>query len=173
MRPGSARPLAHRAAMTGRATACKAAAVAVKSVSGAMAELKAKGKCVCLGWRPTLGPEKSQGAQASWERACCARDNPVWVPQQHRVLHVHARCTRGALLGVARARVCALQRQAWRLGTRTRRVAFIPFICAGDPDLATTAEALKRLDAVGSDVIELGVPYSVRASGVQARGGCP
>lgn len=32
--------------------------------------------------------------------------------------------------------------------------------CAGDPDLATTAEALKTLDAAGADVIELGVPYS-------------
>ena len=33
---------------------------------------------------------------------------------------------------------------------------------AGDPDLESTAEALQRLDAVGADVIELGVPYSVR-----------
>ena len=40
------------------------------------------------------------------------------------------------------------------------QVAFIPFIVAGDPDLATTLKALKVLDACGSDVIELGVPYS-------------
>uniref|UniRef100_A0A453A2F6 Uncharacterized protein n=1 Tax=Aegilops tauschii subsp. strangulata TaxID=200361 RepID=A0A453A2F6_AEGTS len=40
------------------------------------------------------------------------------------------------------------------------KIAFIPFIVAGDPDLATTAKALKVLDACGSDVIELGVPYS-------------
>ncbi|XP_062188032.1 tryptophan synthase alpha chain-like [Phragmites australis] len=40
------------------------------------------------------------------------------------------------------------------------KIAFIPFITAGDPDLATTAKALKILDACGSDVIELGVPYS-------------
>jgi tryptophan synthase alpha chain len=40
------------------------------------------------------------------------------------------------------------------------KVALIPFITAGDPDLATTAEALKLLDACGSDIIELGVPYS-------------
>ncbi|KAG5514527.1 hypothetical protein RHGRI_035810 [Rhododendron griersonianum] len=39
-------------------------------------------------------------------------------------------------------------------------VAFIPYITAGDPDLSTTAEALKILDACGSDIIELGVPYS-------------
>lgn len=40
------------------------------------------------------------------------------------------------------------------------KVALIPFITAGDPDLATTAEALKVLDSCGCDIIELGVPYS-------------
>lgn len=43
-------------------------------------------------------------------------------------------------------------------------MAFIPFITAGDPDLDTTAEALVRLDEAGASVIELGVPYSVRAA---------
>ncbi len=38
--------------------------------------------------------------------------------------------------------------------------ALIPFITAGDPDLATTAQALRTLDAAGADLIELGVPYS-------------
>ena len=38
--------------------------------------------------------------------------------------------------------------------------ALIPFITAGDPDLETTAKALKILDASGADIIELGVPYS-------------
>uniref|UniRef100_A0A453M2U1 Uncharacterized protein n=5 Tax=Aegilops tauschii subsp. strangulata TaxID=200361 RepID=A0A453M2U1_AEGTS len=40
------------------------------------------------------------------------------------------------------------------------KTAFIPFITAGDPDLATTSKALRILDSCGSDVIELGVPYS-------------
>ncbi|CAO2150172.1 unnamed protein product [Urochloa humidicola] len=40
------------------------------------------------------------------------------------------------------------------------KTAFIPYITAGDPDLATTVEALHLLDACGADVIELGVPYS-------------
>jgi len=40
------------------------------------------------------------------------------------------------------------------------KVAFIPFLCAGDPDLETTAAALQKLDKIGADVIELGVPYS-------------
>ncbi|MDJ0846566.1 tryptophan synthase subunit alpha [Crocosphaera sp.] len=38
--------------------------------------------------------------------------------------------------------------------------ALIPFITAGDPDLDTTAKALRVLDASGADIIELGVPYS-------------
>ncbi len=38
--------------------------------------------------------------------------------------------------------------------------ALIPFITAGDPDLETTAEALRLLDRNGADFIELGVPYS-------------
>ncbi|ANV89668.1 tryptophan synthase subunit alpha [Picosynechococcus sp. PCC 8807] len=38
--------------------------------------------------------------------------------------------------------------------------ALIPFITAGDPDLETTEQALKILDAAGADFIELGVPYS-------------
>jgi hypothetical protein len=41
------------------------------------------------------------------------------------------------------------------------RVAFIPFLVAGDPNLETTAIALKKLDEAGATVIELGVPYSV------------
>ncbi|WP_066378289.1 tryptophan synthase subunit alpha [Anabaena sp. CA = ATCC 33047] len=43
---------------------------------------------------------------------------------------------------------------------RNHECALIPFITAGDPDLATTAAALKILDANGADFIELGVPYS-------------
>ncbi len=40
------------------------------------------------------------------------------------------------------------------------RTAFIPFLVAGDPSLSATASAIKALDGVGADVIELGVPYS-------------
>ena len=41
-----------------------------------------------------------------------------------------------------------------------QQCALIPFITAGDPDLETTAEALRVLDRNGADMIELGVPYS-------------
>ena len=40
------------------------------------------------------------------------------------------------------------------------RKGFIPFITAGDPDLATTEQILIELDHAGATVIELGVPFS-------------
>lgn len=43
---------------------------------------------------------------------------------------------------------------------RIAKVALIPFIVAGDPDMATTEKALLALDREGADIIELGVPYS-------------
>ena len=39
------------------------------------------------------------------------------------------------------------------------RAAFIPYVMAGDPDLATTGEMLSLLTSLGADAIELGVPY--------------
>ncbi len=43
---------------------------------------------------------------------------------------------------------------------QNQQCALIPFITAGDPDLATTAAALQILDRNGADIIELGIPYS-------------
>lgn len=40
------------------------------------------------------------------------------------------------------------------------RLAFMPFITAGDPDIATTQRLLRELDARGVDLIEIGFPYS-------------
>jgi tryptophan synthase alpha chain len=40
------------------------------------------------------------------------------------------------------------------------RCALMPFVMAGDPDLATTAHTLLALQANGADLIELGIPYS-------------
>ena len=40
------------------------------------------------------------------------------------------------------------------------RNAFIPYLTAGDPDLATTEQLLVALAEAGADVIELGVPFS-------------
>src|SRR5271168_4370655 len=38
--------------------------------------------------------------------------------------------------------------------------ALIPFIVAGDPDLATTRALVLEFEARGADLIELGVPFS-------------
>src|SRR5216117_1897777 len=43
---------------------------------------------------------------------------------------------------------------------RSGRGGFIPFITAGDPDLATTERLLIELVKEGADIIELGVPFS-------------
>ena len=41
-----------------------------------------------------------------------------------------------------------------------RRAAFIPYVMAGDPDLATSELVLHALAKSGASAIELGVPYS-------------
>ena len=43
---------------------------------------------------------------------------------------------------------------------REGKGGFIPFITAGDPDIAATSELLVELANAGADVIELGVPFS-------------
>lgn len=43
---------------------------------------------------------------------------------------------------------------------REGRAAFIPFLMAGDPDLSATAAFLDALAIGGSDIIELGIPFS-------------
>jgi len=38
--------------------------------------------------------------------------------------------------------------------------ALIPFVTAGDPDIATTLKILRSLEKAGADCIELGIPFS-------------
>lgn len=42
----------------------------------------------------------------------------------------------------------------------SRRKGFIPFVTAGDPNLETSLEIVLKLADLGTDVIELGVPFS-------------
>jgi tryptophan synthase alpha chain len=49
---------------------------------------------------------------------------------------------------------------AFERARREKRLAFIPYVMAGDPDLETTEAILVALSDAGADVIELGVPYS-------------
>ncbi len=41
-----------------------------------------------------------------------------------------------------------------------RRKAFIPYICAGDPSLSKTVDISLALEKAGSDILELGLPFS-------------
>src|SRR6195952_2688240 len=56
------------------------------------------------------------------------------------------------------------------------RAAFVTFVMAGDPDLATSLEILKALPKAGADIIEVGMPLpdpmadgpSIQAAGLRA-----
>jgi tryptophan synthase alpha chain len=43
---------------------------------------------------------------------------------------------------------------------RQKRKALMPFVTAGDPDLAFTAEVIRELDRQGCTLCEVGIPYS-------------
>lgn len=49
---------------------------------------------------------------------------------------------------------------AFAAAKRDRRLAFMPFVTAGDPDLETTIAVVRELARRGVDLIEVGVPYS-------------
>ncbi|MFZ1125102.1 MAG: tryptophan synthase subunit alpha [Candidatus Baltobacteraceae bacterium] len=49
--------------------------------------------------------------------------------------------------------------EAFRRAKAAGRGVLIPYICAGDPDAATTALVLDGLGPAGADAIELGIPY--------------
>ena len=49
---------------------------------------------------------------------------------------------------------------AFERAKREGRVAFIPYVMAGDPDLGATETILTALGAAGADIIEVGVPHS-------------
>jgi tryptophan synthase alpha chain len=48
---------------------------------------------------------------------------------------------------------------AFAQARREGRLAFVPYLMVGDPDLATTEAIVAALSAAGVDAIELGVPY--------------
>ena len=43
---------------------------------------------------------------------------------------------------------------------KKNETALIPYIMAGDPDLATTKKLISEMEKAGSDIIELGAPFS-------------
>jgi len=49
---------------------------------------------------------------------------------------------------------------AFQRAERENRAALVVYLCAGDPDLATTEKLVLAAIEAGADVIELGVPFS-------------
>jgi tryptophan synthase alpha chain len=49
---------------------------------------------------------------------------------------------------------------AFRRIREEKRTGLVTYVTAGDPSLAVTGDILKRLDAAGADVLEVGVPFS-------------
>jgi len=45
-------------------------------------------------------------------------------------------------------------------GRRTGRARFVAYLCAGDPDAATSLALARAAIAAGTDILELGVPFS-------------
>lgn len=51
-------------------------------------------------------------------------------------------------------------RKAFDKAKQEGRKVFIPFVTAGDPNLEATEEFIYALDEAGSDIIEIGIPFS-------------
>ncbi|MDH4229312.1 MAG: tryptophan synthase subunit alpha [Nitrospirota bacterium] len=49
---------------------------------------------------------------------------------------------------------------AFRAARKAGRKVLIPYVMAGDPDLATTLALIPALQRAGADIIELGIPFS-------------
>jgi tryptophan synthase alpha chain len=50
--------------------------------------------------------------------------------------------------------------RAFAQAKRENRAALVIYLCAGDPDLATTGRLVKAIARAGADIVELGVPFS-------------
>jgi len=48
----------------------------------------------------------------------------------------------------------------WKLLRERHEKALIPFVMAGDPDLAASADIVVSLAEAGADIVELGIPFS-------------
>jgi len=80
---------------------------------------------------------------------------PTALRSRSRLSRVRQRAS-----SVAVPRAAGSVSEAFEVARQEGRTAFVPFLCAGDPDFEATRQALLALDEAGSTVIELGVPYS-------------
>src|SRR6476619_5765819 len=86
-----------------------------------------------------------------------ASDQPRMYPFARALSVIVSRGLKSAL------RMPAMSERIERLFARCRgenRAAFIPYICAGDPNFARTVEIALALERNGGDLLELGLPFS-------------
>ena len=50
--------------------------------------------------------------------------------------------------------------QKFDLLKNDKKAAFVAYVCAGDPTLNKSLEILQALDEAGTDIIEIGIPFS-------------
>jgi tryptophan synthase alpha chain len=64
--------------------------------------------------------------------------------------------------GIGRSFIFLMDRiaQAFARARSENRAAFVAYLCAGDPDLETAVAACRAVIEAGTDVLELGVPFS-------------
>src|SRR5208337_5638046 len=102
-----------------------------------------------LGVKPRPGPGLQGGSPPR------TRQGPGRLPLRPR--------RQGRLRGRQAARGTDLNNRIDSLFARLKndqRRALMPFVTAGDPDLATTALLISELIQRGADLIEVGIPYS-------------
>lgn len=85
---------------------------------------------------------------AEW-RSCAGASRPLRCRASAVSAESRTRLT-DAFQAALRRNQCVVAGAASDTPLTARRPALIPFICAGDPDLATTARALRALDEVGA-----------------------
>lgn len=49
---------------------------------------------------------------------------------------------------------------AFEAARRENRACFVAYLCAGDPDLATSVECCRAVLEAGTDILEIGIPFS-------------
>src|SRR4051812_35884344 len=107
------------------------------------------------------GPERSPGPSVRERRCGRARDGGQWGPRSHphmRDAGPSAGGGRGDLGEPPDTRMNRIDALFARLRSEDRR-ALMPFVTAGDPDLATTAALIREALARGSHLVEIGIPY--------------
>ena len=94
------------------------------------------------------------GLRGNFARMRCGAVGAAWRDVEENFL-----CAGG---GIGRSFLFPMDRiaHAFDRARSENRAAFVAYLCAGDPDLETSLAACRALIENGTDVLELGVPFS-------------